>query len=269
MPYDGTVTAQQAEQARRAKLSVGQKRKVPDMLGLIAKAKASMTYHIFNVGPWKHVVPTGSTGTFYIPACPTEKECLDKGLERVEYVEMTRTLGGLVDELIIKSEAEYDRLMDDGHQFALEIIGEGRGRNPAYSLKHSGVFLAEGETPTKEELAQANLLLRAQCSEIVADIRSIYATDQKLFRQVVRPEVHYAAAYVLNLLNEKWMTDTTPSGQIRCKLCGAMSDTDVAMCPNGHIINPELYAEYMAEQEELVAQASQKPKTPAKGTKAK
>ena len=51
------------------------------------------------------------------------------------------------------------------------------------------------------------------------------------------------------------MTDSAPSGQIRCKLCGAMSDTDVAMCQNGHIINPALYAEYMAEQEGLIEAA--------------
>jgi hypothetical protein len=256
MPYNGSVTAQQAAEARRAKLSIPNKRRVPDMLGLIQTLKDSKKYRIFNVGPWAHIVPTGSTGTFFIPPCPTEKECLDQGIEYKPYVEMTRPIDAIMDELIVKSEAEMDRLMDDGRQFALEIVGEGRGRNPAYSLRHYGVFLAEGETPTAKELADANRALRDRCSEIVAEIRSIFATDQKLFRQVVTPKVHYVAAWVLNLMSEKWMTDSTPSGQVKCKMCGRMSDADVAMCEGGHIINPEKYQEYVAEQEAMLEAGS-------------
>lgn len=265
MPYDGSVTAQQAESARRTKLSSGSKRRVPDMLGMIAKLKASKKYRIFNVGPWNHVVPTGSTGTFYIPGCPTEKECLDKGIARVQFVEMTRPIDAIMDELIIKSEAEYDRLMQDGKDFAEQILGLGRGCNPAYALTHSGCFLAEGDEPTPEELHKANLELRATCSAIVADIRSTYATDRKFFQQVVRPVIHYRAAEVLNLVNEVWMLDSSPSSQVKCKMCGRMSDADVAMCEGGHIINPEKYAEYMEEQESMIAGESKKPA--AKGKK--
>lgn len=260
MPYDGSVTAAQAENARRAKLSIGQKRRVPDMLGLIAQLKASKKYRIFNVGPWAHPVNTGSTGTFFIPANPTEQQCLDLGVEWKPCVEMTRPIDAIMDELIIKSEAEYDRLMQDGKDFAEQILGLGRGCNPAYALTHAGCFLAKGQEPTKEELANANLELRGTCSQIVSEIRSTYATDRKLFQQVVRPALHYRAAEILNLKNEVWMLDNSPSAQVKCKGCGAMAEGDVAMCPNGHIINQGLYDEFVAEQEAMQASAGKKKK---------
>lgn len=255
MPYDGSVTAQQAEAARKARLSVAQKRKVPDMLGAIAALKASKQYRIFNVGPWAHQVNTGSTGTFFIPANPTEQQCLDQGVKWKPYVEMPRPITAIMDELIIKSEAEYDRLMQDGKDFAEQILGLGRGCNPAYALTHAGCFLAEGDEPTKAELHQANLELRGTCSQIVSEIRSVYATDRKLFQQMVRPALHYRAAEILNLKNEVWMLDNSPSAQVKCKGCGAMAEGDVAMCPNGHIINQNLYDEFIAEQEKMQAEA--------------
>src|ERR1700744_3515007 len=95
MPYDGSVTAAQAQESVEKKQSIGKSRKVPDMLGIVSELKNSKEYHIFNVGPWAHVVNTGSTGQFFIPACP----------EGELYVEMPRRIPAIMDELIIKNEA--------------------------------------------------------------------------------------------------------------------------------------------------------------------
>jgi hypothetical protein len=248
MPYTGAVTAEQAAQAARARLAIGRKRQVPPMLGLIEQMKYSRKFRIFNVGPWAHTVNSGSTGSFFIPMNPTEKQCADAGKPYKTCVEMTPSVDAIVDELVIKSEAEYSRLIDDGRQFCEELLGLGRGCNRAFALTHAGCFLAEGDEPTERELHKANLELRANCSEIVAEIRSVYATDRKQFSLQVRPQIHYRAAEVLHLVNETWMLDSSPTNQIRCKGCGAMCEADVATCPNGHILNQRLYNDFIADQ---------------------
>lgn len=257
--YTGAVTAEQAANAARARLTAGRKRQVPPMLGPIEQLKHSRQYRIFNVGPWSHTVNTGSTGSFFIPMNPTEKQCADAGKTYRPYVEMTQKVDAIVDELVIKSEAEYSRLMDDGRGFALEILGLGRGCSREFALTHAGCFLAKGDVPTEQELHRANLLLRARCSEIVAEIRSVYATDRKQFSLQVRPQLHYRAAEILHLLNETWMLDSSPTNQIKCKGCGAMAEGDVATCPNGHILNQTLYNAFMADQARMQLEAETAP----------
>ena len=111
MPFDPNVTFEKAEQARIAKLSIGQQRRIPQFLGMLDQAAKSKTWYIHNVGPWPERIGTGSTGWFDIPGCPKDKE----------YVTAKRTIPGIVSELTIKDEYEYNRLMDDGERFAKEV----------------------------------------------------------------------------------------------------------------------------------------------------
>src|SRR5271154_4053991 len=138
MPFDPAVTMEQAEAARHQKLSIARNRRVPDPLGVIEEATKRHTYHIFNVGPWPHNINTGSTGYYFVPGCPKEKDCS----------ECTRTVGGVVSELTIKDEYEYNRLMSDGWKFAQEVVGIGRGRNQSQSLTHYGVFASKTNPPS-------------------------------------------------------------------------------------------------------------------------
>jgi hypothetical protein len=245
MPYDGSVTFEQAEKAKERRLSIGSQRRVPDMLGMIEDVKNSKTYHVFNVGPWSHVVNTGSTGQFFIPACPTEKP----------YIEMLRSIPAIMDELVVKNEKEMDRLMDDGWKFAQEIVGDtSRGRVPTDSLRHFGVFPGANAEPTPQDLYEAKKMLEARCTEIVREIRNIYATNRETFSKVMRPEVHIKAAQVLNLNDEPWLLNQTPEARAKCEFCGAMNDAVAVKCQNcSEIINPEKYKELKAKQAEILA----------------
>jgi hypothetical protein len=241
-----------ADEHIERKLSVGKNRAIPPVLPEIEELKKKKV-HIFNVGPWAQTVNTGSTGSFTIPACPEGKE----------YVELLVSDGKgnqvppisyIMDELYPNSEDEYRRLQERGKDFAKSMIGLGRGQSPRNALTHFGVFVAEGETPTKAELTTANELLKARCSEIQREILNMYNTDRTVFSKCVRPAVHFVAARVLGLdnpIDSPYMNAAAPQGRTKCKMCGRVVDPDVAMCEGGHIVNQELYLAAMAEQDNV------------------
>ena len=242
---DGDIkTFQQAEQARTQRLAIAKGRRIPDPLGVIEEATRRHTYHIFNVGPWPQKVNTGSTGWFVIAGCPKDKD----------YVEMTVKIPGIVSELTIKDEFEYNRLMSDGWKFAQEICGIGRNRNPKLALTNYGLFPSKNTVPTKEELAQAKMMLHATCSEIVTEARNLFAQDRKAFSAVVKPARHFAAAAVLNLEDEPWMTTQTPSQRVKCQYCGSMNDDIAVKCAKcAEIINVERYRILRDREEEILS----------------
>lgn len=247
-PFDPNVTFQQAEQARTQKLSIAKGRRIPDPLGLIEEVSSRHTFHIFNVGPWPQKVNTGSTGWFSISGCPKNKE----------YVEMAVRIPGIISEFTIKDEFEYNRLMSDGWKFAQEICGIGRNRNPRMALTNYGLFPSKNAVPTEEELYQAKQLLHATCAEIVREARDWFATDRATFSKVVKKERHFAAAEVLNLKNEDWMTKTTPSEAIQCKYCGSVNDPIAVLCSKcSHIIDPVRFK--ALQDEENVIMGGQEP----------
>jgi hypothetical protein len=236
-------TFQQAEAQRVQKLSIARNRRVPDPLGVIEEATNRHTYHIFNVGPWPQKINTGSTGWVVVPGCPKNKE----------YVEATAPIKGIVSELTIKDEYEYNRLMSDGWKFAQEVVGIGRGRDPKRALTHYGLFASKNEVPTKQEIFQAKTLLHATCSDIVREARDVYATDRKAFSVIVKRNRHFAAAEVLNLSDEVWMIDQSPSERIKCPVCKAMNEDGVMKCAKcSEIIDPVAYRAYQERVQEIM-----------------
>lgn len=249
MPFDPKVTVAVAEEARTAKLAIAKGRRIPTMLGMIDELKKKTTYRIFNVGPWAQVINAGSVGTYLIPPCPEGEEYVEPKVIAGVY-----PIPAIVDELIIKNEAEMDRLMDDGWKFVQEICGVNvRGQSDAHSIRHMGVFPSKNEEPTKQELYEANLLLKEKCSEIIRDIRDIYATDRKLFGKIVDPKIHYVAARILNITDDVWMVDAAPQGRVKCRYCKKANDADAVTCHNcGELIDPERYAELKRQDEEAI-----------------
>lgn len=258
--YSETVTASKAAEAIQNRLAGPRGRIIPRKLAYQDEMKKKKI-HVFNVGPWAQTVNTGSTGSFTIPAC------LDKdgeyNPERVPYVEMLVEDGQgnlvppislIMDELVIKSEAEYSRLEDDGMQFAQELLGEGRGQHPMNALRHIGMFASENEVPTKAELSAARELLRVKCLKYCKEAGDLHRTDAKLASRVIQPKVHFLAAKVVgrdNPTDSPWMLSTAPEGRTKCRMCGRVVDPDVAMCEGGHIVNQEIYLAAMAEQEAI------------------
>ncbi len=243
MPFDPAVTFDKAEAARVQKLSIGRQRQAPSTLGVLEEAAARHTYRIFNVGPWPQHINTGSYGYFTVPSCPKDKE----------YVQCPRTIKGIESELIIKDESRYDRLDTDGWKFALEVVGDGRGRDPQQSYRHYGLFASKNEIPTADEIFQAKTMLHARCSEIVREARDLYAMDRKQFSVVVKRERHFVAAEVLNLNDEPWMVEQTPSVRKKCAFCGTMNEDFAVKCAKcSEIIDPVRYKALKDQQDEIL-----------------
>lgn len=251
MPFDPNVTFKDAESARVQKLSIGKQRRVPQFLGVLDQAAKSKTFYIFNVGPWPQAINTGGTGWFYVPGCPADKE----------YTVCERVIPGIVSELTIKDEYEYNRLMDDGWRFAQEVVGDGRGRDPQQSHRHYGLFPSEHEKPTRAEIDGARKMLHTRCSEIVREARDLYAMDRKTFTQVVKRERHFMAAEVLGLNDEVWMIEQTPVNRIKCPFCGAASEAGSVKCHKcNEIIDVIQYKAIKDAQEEILTAPRQEPK---------
>ena len=262
------MPAAAAEASINSRLKVAKSRILPMRLKVIEDMKRKQKVCIFNVGPWPQWINTGSTGTYLIPACPWDKPfvqllALDGDKSSPTYGQQISPISVIMDELIIKSEDEMSRLEEDGRSFAESMIGLGRSQNPAYALTRFGIFVAKGDKPTDEELAAAKIALQEHCREICKFAGDLYATDRALFSRAVRPQVHFIAARVLGRDNEvdsPWMLAASPTGRIKCKVCGRVCDPDVAMCEGGHIINQDKYLEYMAIEEQVKAATRPKQK---------
>lgn len=254
MPFSPNVTVRDAEAAKEARLSIGRSRRVPELPGVIEDAAGAHTFHIFNVGPWAHPVNTGSTGTYFIPACPKGKRYIEPRHEVRGDGSLKYPIPGIVSELTIKDEFEYNRLMSDGWNFCCEIVGDGRGRDQSQSLRHWGVFPSKNAEPTKDELYQAKKMLEARCAEIVREARDLYATDRKLFSQIVQRQRHFIAAEVLNLTDEPWMVEQSPSTRVKCRYCGTMNDGEAVKCAKClEVIDLERYRRLKEQDEAIIA----------------
>lgn len=251
MPFDPNVTFADAEKARQEKLSIGKQRRIPQFLGVLDQAAKSKTFYIHNVGPWPQSINTGSTGWFHVPA--------REGNE--EYATCKREIPGIVSELTIKDEYEYNRLMDDGWRFACEVVGDGRGRDPMQSYRHYGLFPSDSAKPSKAELAEAKRMLHARCSEIVREARDTYAMDRKAFQQIVSRVRHFMAAEVLGLTDEVWMIEQSPVNRTKCLFCGSANDELAVKCAKcNEIIDLEKYKQIKAHQEAFLAREEKKGK---------
>jgi hypothetical protein len=222
---------------------------------LIHEAAGRKTFRIFNVGPWPQQINSGSYGDYYVPGCPSDKE----------YVVAPRTIKGIETEEIIADESRMRNLYSDGKKFAEELVGEGRGRNRAQSLKHYGLFSSENEIPAKEELFEAKTMLHAKCAEIVAEARNLFAQDRKQFSVIVKPARHWVAAKVLNLTDETWMLDQKPSSRNKCRYCATMNDEEAVICAKcSKPINLAKYKAMLEEDEIAMAEPKRGPGRPRK-----
>lgn len=265
--FNPNVTDADAQRAIAAKQGIGKQRYIPPVLPEVREVM-NRRIHVFNVGPWGQTVNTGSTGTFYIPACPfgqpyVEMVQQDGDRDSATFGQLVSPIKSIMRELVIASEDAMTPLDDSGRYFAWQMLGVGRGMHPSKALTRFGMFVSAGDVPTADELAKANEELKKECMAVVKFAEEVYVTDRKLFGRAVRPEVHFVAAKVLgrdNPVDSPWMGAANPVGRVKCKMCGRLCEPDVATCEAGHIVNADLYAELMAAQEEVLAATAPKAK---------
>src|SRR5580698_7863232 len=102
-------SSQIAERAITAKHNIGKMRLLPMKLQAIENLKSEKV-HIFNVGPWPQPVNTGSTGSFLIPGCPTEKPYVELLVLNANTGEWEPPISIIMEEYVIKSEDEMASL---------------------------------------------------------------------------------------------------------------------------------------------------------------
>ena len=223
----------------------------------IVKEFKKQRVHIYNVGPFPHIIPCGSAGTFYIPACPADKP----------YVEMLTPLHVLEEELYpSRDKKEFKRLQDEGRKMAIDLLGEGRNQDKKQSRRRVGVFIAAGDEPTMKELGDANAELKKYASEQVLYMDNLWDRDRKLAYDVYRTETFGACARVLKLTGKEkpWLAQGSPSENIECPACKTSVRPDAAFCFNcKEVVNEEAYIEVEARRQRLAAATAPEPKKKA------
>jgi hypothetical protein len=248
-----TITAKAADGiVQEYRKSINGERIIPPVPRFVAKAMQQQIF-ICNVGPWGHHQRMGGYGEFFIPPCGRDEK----------YVVMAPVLTDPMCELYVKNEAEMGRFEEDGFQFARELLGDGRGQNSAYSLRHKGCFATEHEVPLKDELAAARREVEQECLRLVNEAREWFASNDPLLRRAIQPEVHFLAAETINLTDEPWMIARNPQTRLKCPICGTYSDSDVVKCPAPnceYVFDPERLGQILAEQEDRLEAAKNKRK---------
>jgi hypothetical protein len=213
----------------------------------VIKQQREVRVHIFNVGPFAHIIPCGSAGTFYIPACPPDKD----------YVEMLTPLYGVQTEVYPKTRnSEPKRLYDDGKRMAVELLGEGRNQHKRNSKRRVGVFIAVDDTPTKKEVDEARAQMHVYAQEQVAFMDNLWDRDRKLAYDVYRPETFGACAQFLGLTGKEkpWLAQGEQTTNVKCEYCKTSVDPSAAICLNCKMpVNEDAYLKMKTRQAELDA----------------
>ena len=215
-------------------------RKIPELPETIRKLSESTRVYIFNVGPWKQQQLMGSLGTYVIPACPAGKE-----------YSAPVVIDGIVSELYPINEGEYKRMMSDGFEVAIQIIGGSsefpelsKQLVPSNSLEKYGVFVSRTNPPSQAAVQKAKARFRGECNNLINEANSALAQGPKLAEETIR-EQHFIAARELGKTPAEcpWLDRSVEVRERKeCGFCGVMVAETVVKCPNCHeILDREAY----------------------------
>ena len=264
------ITAREAEARLNDYMASnnGKQRRVPPINPSIQKMILENTVHVFNVGPWGFRESMGSFGYYFIPACevgapmewerdartpaapgvfipdgwhPTEYVVTDP---RTEYAAMKPLPGLMTEPMPTDSDQCTWNMQDEGRYFANELLGVGIGHADHSAKTHQGVFIAEGKTPTKKELAAARAALEKYMSQRVLEADQAWARGPQAAEAVIRPQIHHVCAEWMNLRDRAWLRGTDPKAQASCPMCDANVSSTAVICKEcNYILNPEKYDE--------------------------
>ena len=209
-------------------------RHTPRRPKIYEKVSKENTVYIFNVGPWMHKRETGSTGTFFIPACPAGKP----------YSEPL-AIEGILEEPYPDNEVAMKMLEpQDGQFFANQIIGKGPHSTPGMNLEAFGVFISVDKTPSKGQIAEALARLQIKFQELVREMNASWDRDRDKGK-VFQDEWHRVAALALKKTNTEcpWLTDTTQAAnREECAGCGETYKVGIMKCRScGFILDRPRY----------------------------
>lgn len=197
------------------------------------RLKTGDPFYLFNIYNLEHKRNTGSTGEYFIPACPAGKE----------WVRGPQTIPGTVEDIYPHfEEHEAYRVRAVPGEDIVKAILEGGG--PQEDIRRFGVFASNASRPTKDELAEAKKRLVPELQRTVREADEWSVSADPVLRGSIGQK-HYDAANFLNV-KRGWMSVAEASGT--CIFCGSPQKEGVPVCSScQNVTNQALYDELKAK----------------------
>jgi len=184
--------------------------------------------YLFNIYGNEWTRNTGTTGIYYIPACPDNKP----------YVRAPQAIPGTVEDIYphFGDSETYRNRPTAGEDIVAAVLN---GGGPNDEIASWGVFASKNEKPTKQELdaAKAKLIQRLNIQLRQAD--QLFASPDPMDRKSVDDDKFYRAARYLNV-KKPWMSEAQE--MTVCPFCSSPVRPEAPKCGSCHeIINMQAY----------------------------
>lgn len=146
--------------------------------------------YLFNIYGVEEIVNTGSTGTFFIPACPRDKE----------YIRAPQSIPGTVEDIYPHfNDKEYYRARPTvGEDIVKAVLGIGLGATPQENRTRFGWFSSKSKVPSKQELAEAKSKLVEYLQFVLREADEFASSSDPKMRESISDK-HFRAAEYMNV----------------------------------------------------------------------
>ncbi|MDE2099612.1 MAG: hypothetical protein KGL39_20335 [Patescibacteria group bacterium] len=243
------LSAAEADQIIKAEQRVRNSVILPPTLKRIIDMQQSTTFRVCNVGPWPYQLERGSLSIF-LPGFDAKKH--PKGYAESQSIPCimreARLVGGGGTE-----PQEYSFIEDDGRAVAMDLIGVGPGIHPRNDKRQYGVFVPEGEEPTKLEIAGAKQRLVQYQNALIAEAREAFDKGREHIGALLAADVEGRYTWAANErgVDEPWVHHRHTQESVKCQNCGKYNSEGIAQCQCGHVINETLYIENQTRKARL------------------
>lgn len=210
------------------------KRKRDSVSGILLEmAENGPKRYIYNVFNLQWVKNLGSLGRKVIPSVETN------GSDRpADWEPFSKPL--VIPHLTVeewdRGEGQSSHTPWPSDMVVADIIGSNQS-HPRNDLRNYGVFVAAGEKPTKEEIAEAKVRLAAQLADDLRDGDNLWGGDAKQRAQI--SNIHRRAARYLGVKRE-W--DSAIVAQSNCPFCASSINPGALKCTScGEILDQERF----------------------------
>lgn len=186
--------------------------------------------YLFNIYQIEETVNLGTSGTYYMPPCPKDKE----------WVRSPNIIPAVHEGTYahFQDKEEYRARPTPGSDIAACFLGIGPGQGPEEDRRRFGWFTSTNSAPTKAELADAKKRLVAYLTAKIRKGDELSASADPNDRKSV-DDSFYAAAQHLNV-KRPWMSEATE--MTLCPFCSVPVRPSASKCSGcGEIINAALY----------------------------
>lgn len=187
--------------------------------------------YLFNIYSISEMINLGTSGMYFMPPCPEDKE----------YIRAPAFIPGTVEGTYphFTDREEYRARPTPGVDIAKCFLGIGPGQGPDEDRRRFGWFTSTNPVPTKAELADAKKHLTDYLKAKIRKGDELAASADPLDRRSV-DDSFYRAAHYLNV-KRPWMSEATE--MTLCPFCSVPVRPQASKCSGcGEVINAELYA---------------------------